>query len=44
MYLEKTEITPAEQLSDREIAEATVAQLSDLDLSLIGGGMGDVQQ
>ena len=44
MYIEKIEIAAAPVSSDVEIAKTALAQLSDLDLSLIGGGMGDVQQ
>ncbi len=44
MYLDNTEITLAEESTHREIAQVTITQLSELDLCLIAGGMGDVQQ
>ena len=44
MYREKTEITTVPQSNEGEITQTTLAPLSDFEVSLIGGGMGDVQQ
>ncbi len=43
MYLEKIEIIAVPEC-DIEIAQTLVAELDDLELSLVGGGMGDVVQ
>ena len=44
MYREKTEITMVPQSNEVDLTQMTLGQLSDYELSLIGGGMGDVQQ